>query len=101
MRNWLPFANALGEFFFEFVLEIYASYHARQEIMGLRSPAEKYPKLFSVLVRGVEVDITPASINFLFWTESITEVSEKVASKVNHLQMDFQHYCSGSAILGD
>lgn len=70
-------------------MEFYALYQARKEFMGLRGPAEKFPNISHVLVRGVEVDITPETINSLFWDEKIKKgitFAVKVSTKGSKLQ---------------
>lgn len=70
-------------------MEFYTSYQARQESMVVHWQVVKLPDLPLVFVRGVEVDITPKTINSLFWDEKIRKWStyiEKTAKKNNHLQ---------------
>lgn len=66
IRDWLPFADVPEGYFKEFIIEFYASYQARQDAMNHKSPINKFPNLQYVMVRGVEIDVTPDAINPLF-----------------------------------
>ncbi|MCE3214915.1 hypothetical protein HAX54_000259 [Datura stramonium] len=70
-RQWYVFANPLPDFYNSLVLEFYASYQARQESIHHRDKFDEFPCLPSIMVRVVEVDITPVAINSLFWEDEI------------------------------
>lgn len=56
--------------------------------MNHKGPVDKYPNFPSVKVRGVEIDVTPAAINSLLWSEPIEgwdEFTRRVATKQNQL----------------
>lgn len=57
--------------------------------MNLKGQVEKYPNFPSVKVRGVEIDVTPTTINSLFCSEPIEDVEQftrKEATKKNQLK---------------
>ncbi|MCE0481686.1 hypothetical protein HAX54_039626 [Datura stramonium] len=78
-RQWNTFANPLPDYHPSLVLEFYASYQARKDNMNHRGKVDDFPCLPSVMVRGVEVDITLIAINYLFWEDEIDTGSEYMA----------------------
>lgn len=95
----MPLSCAPRDYFPELVMEFYASYLEMKKSMVLYGLVEQFPNLPSVLVRGVEVDITPYAINSLFWDETIrrgTTFAEKIATKGSTLMGCRYHFSTPS-----
>ncbi|MCE3214836.1 hypothetical protein HAX54_053466, partial [Datura stramonium] len=53
-RDWSPFTIPVDPFFLELVLEFYASYRARQQLLKHKGRTEAFPCLTSVWMYGKE-----------------------------------------------
>ncbi|MCD7473206.1 hypothetical protein HAX54_014862, partial [Datura stramonium] len=78
-RERHTFANPLPDYYPSLVLEFYVSYQDRQKNINHRGNVDEFPCLPSLMLRGVEVEITPAAINYLFWEDEIDTGSEYMA----------------------
>ncbi|MCD9638709.1 hypothetical protein HAX54_022846, partial [Datura stramonium] len=85
-RKWHIFAEPLPKYYTSLVPMFYTSYQARKEAMKHKWKVDEFPCLSSVWIKGVEVDVTPATINALFWANQIdpgTEYADRPIKKIN------------------
>lgn len=81
---WLKLIKVPSDYYPEVVLEFYTANQATQDALGYKGNVDSFTCLSSVMVRGVEVDITSEAINYLYWTEPVgaTEVyAQNIATK--------------------
>lgn len=71
-RLWLPLVKAPNDYYPEVVFKLYVSYQSTQDTQGHRGSVDRFPCFLpSIKVHGVELDITPATINSLFRDDPI------------------------------